>query len=64
MGRPICTGARLAQIPDDLTRGDDKRSEQGTCPMPDVLVLAFFRFSWGHGLGGILALQNLQVLTQ
>lgn len=59
MGSPICTGARLAQIPDDLTRGDDERSEQGTRPMPDVLVLAFFRFPWGHGLGGIFALQNL-----
>src|SRR6266487_1267436 len=47
------TGARLAQIPDDLTRGDDKRGDQGTHPMPDVLVLAFFRFARCHGLCGV-----------
>src|SRR5207249_8969299 len=28
----VLTGARLAQIPDDLTRGDDKRGDQGTHP--------------------------------
>ena len=55
----VLTGARLAQIPDDLTRGDDKRGDQGTHPMPDVLVLAFFRFARCHGLRGVFALQNL-----
>ena len=55
----VLTGARLAQIPDDLTRGDDKRGDQGTHPMPDVLVLAFFRLARCHGLCGVFALQNL-----
>jgi hypothetical protein len=27
MGGKIGTGSRLAQIPDDLPRGDDKRSD-------------------------------------
>ena len=45
MGGKIRTGARLAQIPDDLPRGDDKRGDQGPHPMADVLVLAFFRFA-------------------
>jgi hypothetical protein len=27
--------------------------------MTDVLVLAFFRFAWRHGLRGVFALQNL-----
>src|SRR5215510_7465497 len=49
MSGEVRTGARLAQIPDDLARGDDKRSDQGTHPMPDVLVLAFFRFPWSNG---------------
>src|SRR3712207_8994836 len=44
--RSVRTGTRLAQIPDDLTRGDDKRGNQGTHAMPDILVLAFFRFPW------------------
>jgi len=55
----VCTGARLAQIPDDVTRCDDKRGDQGTRPMSDVLVLAFFRFARCHGLCGVFALQNL-----
>ena len=55
----VRTGARLAQIPDDLTWGDDKRGDQGTHPMPDVLVLAFFRLTRCDGLGGVFALQNL-----
>ena len=59
MGGKIGTGARLAQIPDDLTRGDDKRGDQGPHPMPDVLVLAFLRLPRCHGLRGVLPLQNL-----
>src|SRR5215475_4113053 len=55
----VLTGAPLAQIPDDLTGGDDKRGKQGTHSMPDLLVLAFFRLARGHGLGRGLALQNL-----
>ena len=43
----VRTGACLAQIPDDLTRGDDKRGDQGPHAMPDVLVLAFLRLPWG-----------------
>ena len=55
----VLTGARLAQIPDDLTRCDDKRGDQGAHPMPDVRGLAFFRFARYHGLWGVLALQHL-----
>ena len=59
MRRKVLARARLAQIPDDLPRGDDKRGDQGTHPMPDVLVLAFFRFARRHGLRGVCALQYL-----
>ena len=55
----VRTGTRLAQIPDDLTRSDDKRGDQGPYPMTDVLVLAFLRFPRGNGLCGVFALQNL-----
>src|SRR4030095_11887292 len=55
----VLTGARLAQMPDDVSRGDDKRGDQGTPPMPDVLVLTFFRCPRCPGLGGGGALQNL-----
>src|SRR4029450_11853536 len=37
----VRTGPCLAQIPDDVSRGDDKRGEQGSHPLPDVLVLTF-----------------------
>ena len=50
----VLTGARLAQIPDDVSRGDDKRGDQGPHPMPDVLVLAFFRFARSMGWVGYL----------
>src|SRR5262245_53294614 len=39
MGGKIGTGASLAQIPHDLARRDNKRSEQCPCPMTDILVL-------------------------
>src|SRR5262249_12738534 len=55
----VLTGACLAQIPYDLTGCDDKRSNQGTPSMPDVLVLAFFRLARCHGLSRVFALQNL-----
>ena len=59
MGGEVLTGARLAQIPDDLTRGDDKRGDQGPPPMPDVLRLTFFRLARCQRLCGVFALQNL-----
>jgi hypothetical protein len=52
----IGAGARLAQIPDDLTRCHDQRGDQCPYSMPDVLVLAFFRFAGCHGLCGVFAL--------
>ena len=55
----VLTGTCRAQMPDDVSRGDDKRGEQGAHPMPDVLVLAFLRFPWGHGRRRILPLQHL-----
>jgi len=59
MGDKISAGARLAQVPQDLTRGHHKGGNQCPCPMTDVLVLAFFRFAWRNGLRGVFALQNL-----
>src|SRR5712664_4952209 len=55
----VRTGTRLAQIPEDLTRGDDKRGDQGPHPMPDVRMRAFFRFARCQRLWGVLAWQNL-----
>src|SRR5512145_2039575 len=59
MGGTIGAGARLAQMPDDLTRGDDKRGDEGPHPMPDVLVLAFFWLARLDGLSRIATLENL-----
>src|SRR5215510_16043424 len=55
----VLTGTCLAQIPDNVSRGDDKRGDQGSHPMPDVLVLAFLRFPRGYGLRRVFPLQNL-----
>jgi hypothetical protein len=59
MGGTIGTGSRLAQMPDDLPRGDDKRGDECPHPMPDGLMLACLRFARGHGLRRVLPLQNL-----
>ena len=59
MDGKIGAGARLAQIPDHLPRGDDKRGDQCPYPVPDILVLAFFWFARCHGLCGVFALKNL-----
>ena len=59
MRSEVLTRARLAQIPDDLTRSDDKRGDQGPYPMPDVLVLTFFRLARCERLCGVFALENL-----
>jgi hypothetical protein len=50
----IGTGTGWPQMPHDLTRWHHTRGEQHPCAMTDVLVLAFFRFSWCNGLGGYL----------
>ena len=55
----VLTGARLAQMPHDVTRGDDQRGHHGTHPMPDGLVLAFFRCARCQGLCGVCALPYL-----
>lgn len=52
----VLTGPGLAQMPDDVARGDDKRGNQGAHPMPDVLVLTFFRFARSYGLRRVLPL--------
>ena len=57
MGGEIGTGARLAQIPHDLTRRHHKRGDQRPCTMPNILMLAFFRLARCHGLCGIFALR-------
>src|SRR5262245_9808368 len=59
MGGKIGARAPLAQIPDDLPRGDDKRGNEGPHPMPDVLVLAFFWLARVDRLGRIATLENL-----
>jgi len=56
MGGPICTGARLSEIPHELARRDDEGGQQRAHTMADVLVLALFRFAWLHRLGGVRAL--------
>ena len=60
MGGKIGAGARLAQSPDDLPRGDDKRGASGPPPMPDVRVLAFFWLARLDGLDRIATLSHLQ----
>ena len=52
MGGKIGAGARLAQIPHDVARGDDKRGDQGPYPMPDVIALTFLRLPRGIGCVG------------
>jgi hypothetical protein len=59
MGGEIGTGAGRAQIPNDLPRRYDKRGNQRSCAMTDVLVLAFFRFARCQRLRGVCALQTL-----
>jgi len=59
MGRKIGTGARLPDIPHDLPCRDDKGSDQGPDPVPDVLVLPFLGLARDHRLGGVFALQHL-----
>ena len=59
MGGKIGAGARLVQILHDLPCGNNKRGDQGSHLMPDVLVLALLRFPWGNGLRRVLPLQNL-----
>jgi hypothetical protein len=55
----IGAGARLAQRPDDLTRGDHQRGDHGAHPRPDVLGLAVCRLARSHGRCGGLALEHL-----
>src|SRR5262244_240927 len=59
MGDKIGTGAGLTQVPHDLTCWHHKRGDQGSCAMPDVLVLAFFRLPRCDGMRRIFALKNL-----
>src|SRR5262245_26407582 len=59
MGGKIGAGARLAQMPDDLTRGDDQRGDEGPHPRPAVLVLAFFWLARLDGLGRRAPLEHL-----
>jgi hypothetical protein len=54
----ILTGACLAQMPDDWSRGDDARGDPGAYPMPDVLGHAFLRFPRGTGRCGGCAWQH------
>jgi hypothetical protein len=58
-GSTIGTGTCVAQMPHDLTRGHHKRGAQHSCAMPDVLVLAFFRFSRYKGWRGVFTLKTL-----
>src|SRR6266702_76670 len=59
MGGPVCTGTSVAEIPEKLACGDDKRGQQGAYTMAHVLVLALFWFPWLHRLGGVGTLENL-----
>jgi hypothetical protein len=55
----VLTCACLAQMPDDVSRGNDKRGDQGPHAMPNVLVFAFLRLPRSDGLRRVLPLQNL-----
>jgi hypothetical protein len=59
MSGEIQTRACHAQIPHDLTRGDDERGDQAARAVTDVLVFAFFRFARLHGNRGVLSLEDL-----
>src|SRR5438552_10093106 len=59
MGGPVCTGTSVAEIPEKLACGDDKRGQQGAYTMANILVLALFWFPWLHRLGGVGTLENL-----
>ena len=54
MGGKIGAGARLPQIPYDVTRWYDKRGDQRPDTMPDVLVLTFYGFPGTMGCEGYL----------
>ena len=55
----IGAGARLAQIPHDVARGDDKRGDQSPYPMPDVLLLTFLQLPRRYTLRLLLPSQHL-----
>src|ERR1051325_9184204 len=59
MGGEIQAGARDAQVPHDLARGHDERSDQAAGAMADVFVLAFFGFARLERNRGMLSLENL-----
>src|SRR5438105_15326490 len=39
MGGPVCTGTSVAEIPEQLAGGDDKRGQQAAYPLANGLVL-------------------------
>lgn len=59
MEGPISAGTGWSQIPDEVSGRDDEGGEQGTHPVTDIFVLAFFRLARLHRLGRIGTLQNL-----
>lgn len=59
MSGEIQARACHAQIPEDLTRGDDERSHQAARAMTDVLVFAFFRFARLDENRRVLSLKDL-----
>jgi hypothetical protein len=59
MGGEIDTGARLAQVPHNLARGNDEGSNQAAGAVPDVLVFAFLGFAWLNWNRGMLSLKDL-----
>ena len=59
MGSEIQAGACYAQVPHDLARGHDERSDQATRAVANVLMLAFFGFAGLDRNRGMLALEDL-----
>jgi hypothetical protein len=53
MGGPVGTGAGLPQIPQEVSRRDDKRGQQRAHAMADGLVRALFRLARLRWLGGV-----------
>jgi len=59
MSGEIQARACHAQIPHDLTRGDDERGDQTARAVTDVLVFAFFWLARLDGNRGMLSLEDL-----
>lgn len=59
MGGEIDAGACHAEIPHDLTGGDDERGDQAASAVTDVFVFAFFGFARHRENSGMFSFEDL-----